>query len=370
MTRATATVQINVLAAGSLPAWRAGAAVNQWIELPSARPSILGKVSYASVGNGNWIDSWCGLSLDPDNDVVYALANGGHMDYGGNEVNALDLRVASPAWVTRTPCTAQAQFPTASGAYAYYPDGKPGSVHSYYSQQFVKQRGRAMRFGSLALYTTGTNSTSDVNGWNPATNTWDAAGTWTDVTNIGTEHAVCSNPDTGDVYVGYYNAAIYKWAQATGAWSTVCTNTGGIDFNNAASAYDTTRNRILYVGRIAGWNRLWPGTVGAACSDPGMGGPAYADMTTNFDGGEGMVYVPATDSYYLRRGQAGGPKVYRINAATFEVTAVPVSGGASIPGTPRASRGNVFNRWLYSPNLGGCVYVPAYDASAWFIRLV
>lgn len=366
MTRATATVQINVIAAGALPTWRTGMAVNEWKQLAASAPNALGKPAWAE-GGGNWVDDWSGMSYDTVNDVVYSCANGGHTDYSGNETNALDLKAANPAWVTRQACSAAGTWPAQYGDptnTGYYTDGRPVSVHSYWTQHFITQRNRAMRFGSTATWSSG-NGTKHVNGWNPATNAWDAAGTYPNIPLSATDDAICQNPTTGDVYAASQNYGLHRWNQALNTWTQLTTDFGSWTANRAACAYDTTRNRILYVGVFG--NRVWNGS---AFSDPGLNGAAASALTSGLKTGLGLVYVPAVDAYFARRGAAGSA-VYRINASTFEVTALSTTGGGSVPATADISGTpeNVYTRWLYSPNLGGCIYIPNYASPAWFLRL-
>jgi hypothetical protein len=78
-----------------------------------------------------------------------------------------------------------------------------------------------------------------------------------------------------------------------------------------------------------------------------------------------MVYVPAIDSYLIRLAAAGGA-VYQVQAATFNVTTFATVGGTFIPGTQNGP----FNRFLYVPRLGGCIYVPSYSGNAWFLKVL
>lgn len=82
----------------------------------------------------------------------------------------------------------------------------------------------------------------------------------------------------------------------------------------------------------------------------------------------GMVYVPALDAYLFRRGAAGGA-VYRIDAGTFETTALSTTGGSGVPVAPAGIVENVYTKWLYVPDYGGCIYLPGTSNNAWFLRV-
>jgi hypothetical protein len=79
---------------------------------------------------------------------------------------------------------------------------------------------------------------------------------------------------------------------------------------------------------------------------------------------DGMVYVPSLDAFLLRQSGSGGT-VYRINASTFAVSSQTTSGGASVPATLNGP----FNKFIYVPNLSGCVLVPTYTGNAWFLKV-
>jgi hypothetical protein len=76
-----------------------------------------------------------------------------------------------------------------------------------------------------------------------------------------------------------------------------------------------------------------------------------------------MVYVPAIDSFLVRRNASGGT-VYQINASTFVATPFTTTGGQSIP-----SIATLYNKFLYVPRLRGAVLVASYSGNAWFLRL-
>jgi hypothetical protein len=94
-----------------------------------------------------------------------------------------------------------------------------------------------------------------------------------------------------------------------------------------------------------------------------LAGPNAASVAGENKGA--MVYVPALDSYLIRLAAAGGA-VYQVQAATFTVTPFVALNGGSIPGTLNGP----FNKFLYVPRLGGCVYVPSYSGNAWFLKVL
>jgi hypothetical protein len=65
----------------------------------------------------------------------------------------------------------------------------------------------------------------------------------------------------------------------------------------------------------------------------------------------------------VRRGNAGG-EVFQVDPVTYAVAPFGTTGGAAIPATMNGP----YNKFLYVPRLGGCVYVPTYRGNAWFLK--
>lgn len=353
---------------GSYPAWRAGQAVNEWREISGSNLSAVTPTNNPNNKTLTYrMDAWSGLALDHTRNVIWSLANGGHDDYHGNEVYKLDLSVDSPAWVEWFPSDASLSAPYNA---ARYPSGRPASCHTYYCQQYIAQRDRVIRFGATAASTIG-NSFGAVDGWNPTvaqgSNGWDDSSTYPDVPSIDlTAWAVAQNPDTGDVYVFMSNQHVSKWTQATNTWSTVSSGWPPYGFDDRPAAYDTARNHILCFANGGGGAHTFDPATGLFTARTLTG--ADAASVTGASSGAGMVYVPALDAYLFRRGAVGGA-VYRIDANTFETTALSTTGGSGVPVAPAGLLENVYTKWLYVPDYGGCIYLPGTNNNAWFLRV-
>jgi len=359
------------------PAWAANLTLNQWVELAGTQPNTVPCPHYATSNNSDRITPWCGLSIDTRTNKIYSLANGGHLDYFGNEVTVLDCGASVPgAWTTLEPGSTFNFLNTlvANGGSnsARYSDGKVTSTHSYYLQQFIEARNRAFRFGVGSCSTSGFPK-SDIDAFDITNNTWDAAGTWgviQDVTATGL--ATCKNPVTEDVYQFCHNKSVQKWTQATRIWSMVNSGFPPVDPGESASAYDTVRNRIFLVRGTASADLIFhtfdPATGLFAAQTPS--GPGAAAVTGSRKGA-GMIYEPNLDAYLVRF-KAAGSAVYKIDAATFAVTQLSTTGGSTITATVDIfGTENVYGKWLYAPKVGsisGVFYVPAFTSNVWFLR--
>ena len=156
----------------------------------------------------------------------------------------------------------------------------------------------------------------------------------------------------------FANWNVLRWSNATNAWTRVLSNTSTYG-QYSASAFDSRRNRILLVGGVGNDHATYT-PASNSMQAVTFTGPQAAAMTGN---GNGMVYDPQLDAFLMRSADAGGT-IYRIDAQTFAVTAMAVSGATSIP----AAQNGVWRRFLYVPALKGVVYVPTYSDNLWFLR--
>lgn len=345
-----------------MPAWRQGVAVGEWRQVSGTALSSapMAVKTYPSVGfwgiNAK-VDAWNGFAIDTRDSSIYSVANGGHYDYGGNEVNRIRLTDNAPAWTEPRPATPVAQM---IGNVTHYADGRPTSRHSYYGVVLNEQRGRAMVLGGSRWGDAG-NALPVVDGFNLATNDWDTARTYPDTPasfHQAFGWALVEKKMTGDIYM-VASRSVSRWSNATNSWSKLL-DTPLLYGQYAASALDTKRNRILVAGGEVNDRGVYDIATNTVQTIT-FTGPNAADMSGG--NGNGMVYDPGLDAYLLRKAGAGAT-IYRINAQTFSVDTLPTAGGAPVP----AATNGVWRRFLYVPQLKGVVYFPTYGGNFWFIR--
>jgi hypothetical protein len=343
-----------------MPTWRQGIAVGEWRAIPNTAMSSAPMVvkTYPSLGNTGpsaKVIAWTGFAVDTRDSSIYSAANGGHSDYAGNEVNRLSLSDNAPTWTEPRASTSVSQIVPSNSHYA---DGRPASRHTYYGSMINEGRNRAMLV-SGSVYGSGS-SLNTVDGFNLAANDWDAAQTYSSIPSSLSEvmgAAMALHKSTGDIYAFAWSNVL-RWSSASNTWSTRL-NTVSFNGQYAASAVDTKRNRVLLVGggsNIAATYDVAANTMQAVSLSGSAAGSVMGE-------GNGMVYDPLLDAYLVRVRNSGGT-VYRINAATFAVDALPTTAGAAIP----ASTNGVYTRFLYVPKLKGIVYFPSYDGNFWFLR--
>jgi hypothetical protein len=345
------------LAESAMPSWRQGQAVGEWREIAGSPMSAapIAQLVYGNTGPQSKVVAWTGFAIDTRDSSIYSVANGGHGDYGGNEVDRIQLLDAAPSWTEQRSATPAAQ---ATQSVSYYADGRPTSRHTYYGATFDEARGRAVILGG-ARWGNGW-ALPTVDGFDIAANDWDGAGAYPDApTDFVTvpASAVVEDKRTSDIYV-VANYALWRFTGESKTWSKLSDQ--GVYGQYAASALDTKRNRFLLQGGLINEHSVYDLTSDSWQTIDFTGANASA-MTG--DTGNGLLYDPAIDAYLLRKQDAGGT-VYRINAQTFAVDTLPTSNGTAVP---NAING-VWKRFLYVPQLKGVIYFPSYDGNAWFLR--
>ncbi len=353
------TGTLTITAAGSLPSW-VPASAGTWVQIPNTALSSVppSPVPAGNTGPSSKIVAWTSFAVDRRTSKIYSVANGGHNDYSGNEVDVWTLE-------TNTPGVAQVRAPSASvtANVSYYGDGKPTSRHSYYGVTFDETTGsgRVLLWNGANWSTTGSFHTAG-DAYNLNTNDYSAAGTMpsvpTALANLGGGFACCADHRNGNVYF-WGGFDIYKYTVIGNTMTTISTSSG-MNGRNSASAFDTTRNRFFIVGGDTSVHHTFDPATNTLTNRT-LSGTAAANVSAVLPGG--MGYDPTLDAFILRPGGAGGT-TYQINAGTFACTAITTTGGTSIP----ATQNGPYNKALFCPNLGGIFYCPDYSTNAWFLR--
>ena len=115
-----------------MPAWRQGMAVGEWKQLSgtalsNAPMTVSTFPTLGNTGPTSKVDTWVGFAIDTRDSSVYSVANGGHHDYAGNEVNRIQLLDSAPKWTEPRASTPSTQTTEST---AYYADGRHTSRHT------------------------------------------------------------------------------------------------------------------------------------------------------------------------------------------------------------------------------------------------
>lgn len=276
---------------------------------------------------------------------------GGHNDYLGNELYALDVgslkveRLTDPGLPLPR---ADSDCPEALG------DGtQPNSRHTYDGIAYIEHADRLFAFGG---------SLSRCGGSRQATWTFDfASGKWERRNHSGTvpnpDYGIVSayDPKTRKVFL-HDSSSFYAYTFETDRYERLATNSP-IDYHMTA-VIDPVRRKFVVVGA---------GSVHVYDLDARHFFRSRQTITTN--GGDpivrslypGLAYDPITASVVAWN---GGDTVYRLDLDSATWVAVPYPGG---PG-PAAQHGT-FKRWSYSPASGVFVVINSMDRNAYAFRL-
>jgi hypothetical protein len=358
----------------SIPSWVKNLPLWQWYPIPSTKLSSIAPSPPALgiSGPASKITAWNGATLKRQGSVYLLGAAGGHADYAGNEVDALQLNTETPRWLELSPPTPNKQIINRS---QYYLDLKPSATHTYNGTQFINARNRMIVVASPGMdFASGlppapanwpyANGSAHTFSFSLATNTWDKPEYFANYTGGGDYIAalVVKHPVTEDIYYSRnYSSGWWRWTQATNTWSKLSDATRAPWY--AGAAIDPIRNRMLIAGGYGGnspaevcdlsGNRI-PVTFG------GLGAAAL-----QLGAYTGVVYDEANDVFLVVYNNAvtGNISMLRVNAVSWFVDAPPVTG------IPPANRQNgIHNSVQYVPELGGIAIANSYADNVMFLR--
>jgi hypothetical protein len=347
-----APVPVTTTSAAGTPAWMAGAAVGQWIEIPGT-----------AGGGGSGVFAFSGFAYNEQSNEILIGAAGGHGDSSDNRVVSLRLTADAPVWTLRMAPSTNIKFDV-----PYYPDGKPISRHLYSHSHYVPQLNRLMMFGASgaagnAYYF------NTVDGFNLDTNTWDPAGTWPDMP-AGDRGAVVVR-GTGEVW----STSFSRFSPVTRTWTRPIT-TRTNDQVRWPIAHDSRRNQLFTLNWADGMGYQNPGLFASVVP---LAGSVQTSITfkpsaavDNFIADQptyaGMDYDPENDRFLFYCGQgAGAGRVYVVTpnaGTTWDMSFLATTGKL-----PPATLGDgVHNRFRYVPSLKGFLLMPTATSNLFFIR--
>ncbi len=358
------------MAAGPLPAWVSALPLWHWHEIPNTALSSVDPSPQPLGINGpkSKIDAWCGATLKRVGSVYLIGAAGGHADYAGNEVNALQLNTANPRWVELRGPTPNTQVLNNT---AYYLDGRPGATHTYSQTQFINSENRLIILSRDGVSSANTFPDPPANfayvgeQWSKSfsltTGDWQPAETIPVFPGSGdTPGALCAkHPWTEDVYYSRnYGTGWYRWTRETNTWNRLSGASRSPWYVGAA--IDPRRDRMLVVGGFSPINPLLLGLDGSGLNPTFTGLGATALRVTNYPG---VLYDETLDAYIVVYNDTDSIQILTVKADTLEVARPATTG------TPPATRRNgIHNAAQYVPELRGFVLANKHGGNVYFMR--
>ncbi|HEY7253689.1 MAG TPA: hypothetical protein VIG37_24580 [Methylomirabilota bacterium] len=321
----------------------------EWYEVPNSK--LRGALpNPPSMGTPTSIMSaWTGGVWDPVREALILPANGGHGDYGGNEVYAFFL--SSLSWQRLTdPSPVHPPNRTIEAL----PDGRPASRHTYGGVSFLPTADKVFVTGG-SLWGDGGGSrgawTFDV-----PSRTWERRA---DAPGSQVTAMTAYDPTTKLVFSLIQNGRLVAYDPAKNSWS---------ERGSAGTwaEYDPARTMVLHPGRrtllVVGGGKTTMFDISRSYASVQPLSTTGGDQIVNAQG-PGLVYDPVTDRIV---GWAGGGDVYSLDLATRVWTRQPPTSSA-VPG-PSPNQGT-YGKWQYIPSKNAFVAATRIDESVWLYRL-
>ncbi len=324
-----------------------------WHEIPNttleprcpAEPSIQGVGGCRSV-----IDAWNGGVADLKRERLI-LWGGGHTDYYGNEVYALDLRSSSMSRLTDpSPVTNVNECPEG------YPDGRPSSRHTYGGLTYDPIQDAMVTFGGSKA-NCGAMSTAiwklDLSKVQWSTMEPHRGSKFYYAPGITSDF----DPNTGMIYVS--DRQNFFRYNSSKNMLTELTALPNVDYHLTA-VVDPERRLFLMMG---GPGQLWSIEIGPHSKHE------VRDWSSQVQGCEKLLHFVSPGLAYdplqhLLVGWGGGNSVIEFDADKMRCTEKSFSGG---PGS--SQKGGTWGRFRYFPSLGVFVIVNDWKQNAFYLRL-
>jgi hypothetical protein len=317
----------------------------QWMELPNTKiRSVL--PSPAQMGAPQSIVSaWSGGTVDTARNRLIVWG-GGHSDYWGNEVYALDLpslsmkRIVEPSALTpRSDCSSA------------LPDGTPTSRHTYGGLAYIAHDDQLFSvngsktpcgFGDLATFT-----------YDFVRERWEMPSQRTPWNEPFGTMAVY-DPATQRVYVKASGPSFHAYEAQTRRYVQLNSSDLFVDYHLSATI-DSKRRKFVMLGdgvQVIDLQTLRMTTLATRHA------PAFVSSKQS----PGVAYDPIADRIVAWH---GGGEVHALNMDTAEWSQVATNAGPRSPGKPNGT----FGRWGYVPQYRVFALVNDIDENAWVFRL-
>ena len=292
------------------------------------------------------VGAWNSGALDTNRNRLIVWG-GGHTDYYGNEMYAVNLntstieRITDPTVPIASSCTEGLENDTV-----------PNSRHTYDGIAYMANVDRLFVFGGslspCGFFSDGT-WTFDM-----ASLTWQKMNPSGDIPHKVSGVVTAYDPNTGNVYL-HDDQYLYSYSFAANSFQRL-SGSNSIDYH-LSGTIDPVNKKFVMVGT---------GNVYVYDIAPGS---SYTRVNLATTGGSSIVnsYYPGL-AFDSSQGKIvawnGGDTVYVLDLASASWSPITFPGG---PGAPPAS--GTYDRWSYSPASGVFVLVNSMDSNVYTLRL-
>ena len=386
MTRATATIKINVVASGGIPAWYSSQASGTWKNLSGASQILSssgkgwsgtppgGTSDYSGIfkawsgGVLNTVGVYVGGSFVPGTWLI--CWGGGHGDYYGNEVYAFGpLEAATPAWQRITDPTIPAPIDTPrSGSY-------PVARHTYDTLAYLSSVNKMIAFGAPGYSNAGfTYASVDVFDFavNPG-----GGSPWSALPNLSNGNGLIG------AFSAYNPSTNKAWALGTG------NGTGLHCYDVAANALTTYAKDNPYSAGASNYNvgAVIPASNIFVFVDAGgvvrclnLNTPTDAIYTPSVTGsapsGNVAIKWDATNNRFVAKSAQGGRQLWFLapgapptaGGGTWAWTSVTPAGGDTPPAASGSDYGYYGRFQVVNGAMNGVIAVSDYNTAPSFYK--
>lgn len=333
---------------------------NGWFTVPSTSLAALcpGGVP-GGIGCSAVTAAWGSAVMDTKRNRLIVWG-GGHADYFGNEIYAINLTTPQGSVRLTNPSTPFAD--DACPESLATPLG-PNSRHTYDQLAYLPNTDELFVWGGSVSCSTSRRS-SVTWAFSFATGTWTQLASFPD--GIGAEAtAIAYDEVTGDIYGGNnLTGNWWRYVRATNTMVTLPNSFSSGVTNIAVATIDPKRRRLWYIGG----GQVWRYDISNAPANPSSFVPTNPALTgcgniVNHNAG-GMLYVAALDRIV---GWNGGDVITLLDLDTLTCTTQTWAGGPSrvVDGFDNG----VYDRWNYSPIDHVFVYYGSMSANVSVLRI-
>ena len=311
----------------------------------------------ASSGCAAVMSAWSGALFDTKRNRLI-IHGGGHSDYYGNEIYAIDFNTNPISAVLVKDASHGSAITNVTSTPEAFNDGTPNARHTYNGWVYLPTQDSYMLYGA-GLSADGPFSDGQ---WlfNPSNSSWtqQQPSTHPNTAKTGSIPQHAYDPVTDTVYFVEGNASQFWQLQpATGQWTSLGSSGSACGNDNATSSIDPVRRLYACVGNgeLFTVSLNSPYTVTNDTSAPGCSTLAGTNSP-------GFAYDPIQQLFV---GWAGGNTAYIYNPALHNCTAI-----TSYSGGPTTIQPNgTFGRFRYAPALGVFVVINDINSNAYSLRL-
>jgi hypothetical protein len=301
------------------------------------------------------MSAWSGGLFDTKRNRLI-IHGGGHTDYFGNEIYAIDLNANPISPVLVKDASHGSAISNVTTCPEAYLDGTPSARHSYNGEVYVANQDTYFTFSgsksNCGFFSSGAWK------YTPSTSTWtqqSTSGAAPNPAGNGSVPTIAYDPTTGNVFEAETNAGVFwKYDPAAVAWTNLA-NIHTCTALNMTAAIDDGRRLYFCIGNGV-FGKV---SLSAPYSSTALTGTGCSALVSS--SGPGFAYDPVQK---LMVGWAGGNTAYLYNPDTDSCSAVTYSGGPTV-----IQSNGTYGRFNYSPTLGVFVVANSIDTNAYSLRL-